>query len=90
MQDSKKPERAKIIAGQINKAKKVAAGNVGKPGMTSGNTKLSNTVNKILASRTGEDCIMGSDDNDEEKEGEADSEAASFNRLLYLEQSRSI
>ena len=31
-----------------------------------------NIVNKILASRTGEDCIMGSDDNDEEKEGAED------------------
>ena len=54
------------------KKKIVAADNVGKPGMTSGNTKLSNIVNKILASRTGEDCIMGSDDNDEEKEGAED------------------
>lgn len=37
----------------------------GKPGMTSGNTKLSNIVNKILASRTGDDTIMASDDNEE-------------------------
>lgn len=40
------------------------------PGMTSGNTKLSNIVNKILASKTGEDMIMGSDP--EEEEGNED------------------
>ena len=84
------PKKPGAGGGGGGKKKKVATDNVGKPGMTAGNTKLSNTVNKILASRTGEDCIMGSDDNDEEKEGEADSEAASFNRLLYLEQSRSM
>jgi len=34
--------------------------------MSSGNTKLSNIVNKILASKTGEDVLMGSDDGEDE------------------------